>query len=31
MYISRWGEEIVIDNTLGNDYLEVITRILPTV
>ena len=24
MYISRWGEEIVIDNTLGNDYLEVI-------
>ena len=24
MYISKWGEEIVIDNTLGNDYLEVI-------
>lgn len=24
MYISAWGEEIVIDNTLGNDYLEVI-------
>jgi len=24
MYISPWGEEIVIDNTLGNDYLEVI-------
>lgn len=24
MYISKWGEEIVIDNTLGNDYLDVI-------
>lgn len=24
MYISKWGEEIVIHNTLGNDYLEVI-------
>ena len=24
MYISKWGEEIVIDNNLGNDYLEVI-------
>lgn len=24
MYISAWGEEIVVDNTLGNDYLEVI-------
>ena len=24
MYISPWGEEIVIHNTLGNDYLEVI-------
>lgn len=24
MYISKWGEEIVIDNTLGNDYLEVV-------
>ena len=24
MYISAWGEEIVIDNTLGNDYLEVV-------
>lgn len=24
MYISKWGEEIVIDNTLGNDYFEVV-------
>ena len=24
MYISKWGEEIVVDNTIGNDYLEVI-------
>lgn len=24
MYISNWGEEIVVHNTLGNDYLEVI-------
>lgn len=24
MYISKWGEEIVIDNNLGNDYFEVI-------
>lgn len=24
MYISKWGEEIVIDNNIGNDYLEVI-------
>lgn len=24
MYISKWGEEIVIHNTLGNDYLEVV-------
>ena len=24
MYISKWGEEIVIDNHSGNDYLEVI-------
>ncbi|MBR3845191.1 MAG: AraC family transcriptional regulator [Clostridia bacterium] len=24
MYISAWGEEIVIENTLGSDYLEVI-------
>ena len=24
MYISKWGEEIVIDNTCGNDFLEVI-------
>lgn len=24
MYISNWGEEIVIDNTLGNDYLDVV-------
>ena len=24
MYISPWGEEIVVDNKIGNDYLEVI-------
>lgn len=24
MYISAWGEEIVTDNAVGNDYLEVI-------
>ena len=24
MYISKWGEEIVIDHNTGNDYLEVI-------
>ena len=24
MYISKWGEEIVVDNTIGNDYLEII-------
>lgn len=24
MYISKWGEEIVIDNSLSNDYFEVI-------
>lgn len=24
MYISKWGEEIIIHNTLGNDYLEVV-------
>ena len=24
MRISKWGEEIVVDNNLGNDYLEVI-------
>ena len=24
MYISAWGEEIVVDNTISNDYLEVI-------
>ena len=24
MYISKWGENIVIDNAIGNDYLEVI-------
>ncbi len=24
MYISKWGEEIVIDNTCGNDFLEII-------
>lgn len=24
MYISKWGEEIVVDNAIGNDYLEVI-------
>ena len=25
MYVNAWGEEIVAENTLGNDYLEVIT------
>ncbi len=24
MYISKWGEDIVIDNNLGNNYLEII-------
>ena len=24
MYISAWGEEIVIDNSIGNDFLEVV-------
>ena len=24
MYISKWGEEIVVHNTISNDYLEVI-------
>ena len=24
MYISAWGEEIVIDNSFGNDYFEVV-------
>lgn len=24
MYISRWGEEIIADHTLSNDYLEVV-------
>ncbi len=24
MYISAWGEEIVVHNALGNDYLEVV-------
>ena len=24
MYISPWGEEIVVDNSIGNDFLEVI-------
>lgn len=24
MYISQWGEDIVIDNNLGNNYLEII-------
>ncbi len=24
MYISKWGEEIVVDNTISNDYLDVV-------
>lgn len=24
MYISKWGEEIIVHNTLGNEFLEVI-------
>ena len=29
MYISKWGEEIVVENAISNDYLEVIIAGIP--